>query len=193
MPPKTLPRPPGRKSHARRRRRSRCTAPSGRSPSAVPIRSRSTPSRINSRGPVAGVNGHRGLQLRVIAPAGTLMSVRPAAVEDVLALRMRFQIAGHDADDLAAEPCQEMPRTPAGAGAGRAGSFGGGKNAWKRRGYRQVLNWRRSRFEARLQPACRDCRDCLGSPNGLAQASHSAALMSLAEGTASRVISDDAI
>ena len=74
-----------------------------------------------------GREGHRGLQFWIIAPAGALIGIRPAAVEDVFALRMRFQIAGHDAGDLAIEPCQEMPRPPAGAGAGRAGSFGGGE------------------------------------------------------------------
>ena len=74
-----------------------------------------------------GRKGHRGLQFRIIASAGALIGIRPAAVEDVFALRMRFQIAGHDAGDLAVEPCQEMPRPPAGAGAGRAGGFGGGK------------------------------------------------------------------
>src|SRR2546423_11716554 len=78
--------------------------------------------------------GHRGLQLWIIASARALIGIRPAAVEDIFALGMRFQIAGHDAGDFAVEPCQEMPRTPAGAGTGRAGGFGGGekcmRNEW---------------------------------------------------------------
>ena len=85
-----------------------------------------------------GRKGHRSLQLRIIAAAGALIGIRPAAVEDVFALRMRFQIAGHDADDLAAEPARRCRGTPAGAGAGRAGGFGGGKKCVGNEG---VIGW----------------------------------------------------
>ena len=62
--------------------------------------------------------GNRGLQLRVIAAAGPFIGIGPTAVEHVFALRVRFQIAGHDAGDRAIEFCHEVARPPAGAGAG---------------------------------------------------------------------------
>jgi hypothetical protein len=65
--------------------------------------------------PGRGGEGNRDLELRIIAPAGALIGVRPAAVEDVLALGMRFQIAGHDSGDAATDFGHEMPRAPAGA------------------------------------------------------------------------------
>ena len=105
-----------------------------------------------------GGEGHRGLQFRIIASAGTLIGIRPAAVEDVFALRMRFQIAGHDAGDLAIEPCQEMPRHPSRCGRRPSRRLRRlRKRRGKRRGYRQAC---RHRFEIRLRPACRGFRDC---------------------------------
>ena len=141
-----------------------------------------------------GRKRHRGLQLWIIAATGALIGVGPAAVEDVFALRVRFQIAGHDAGDLAVEPGEQMPRTPAGAGAGRAGGFGGGKKGMGNEGV--IARLLKSGHESPAAPGeasvSRFSR-LFGSPFGLAQASHSAAGISLAEGTASRVISDDAI
>ena len=67
---------------------------------------------------------HRALQLRIIAPARALIGVGPAAVEHVFALRMRLEITGHDAGDLASDFRQQMPRSPAGAGDGRARVLG---------------------------------------------------------------------
>ena len=43
---------------------------------------------------------HRDLELRIIAAAGALIGLGPAAVEHVFAARMRFQIAGRDARAL---------------------------------------------------------------------------------------------
>ena len=138
--------------------------------------------------------GNRGLQLRIIAAAGALIGVRPAAVEHVFALRVRFQIAGHDAGDRAVELGHEMPRAPAGARRRPSRKLRRRqKRRGKRRGYSAVLN------SAQESPAAPDEASVSRSSRlsdpavGLAQASHSAAGISLTEGTASRVISDDAI
>ena len=105
-----------------------------------------------------GRKRHRGLQFWIIAPARALIGIRPAAVEDVFALRMRFQIAGHDAGDLAVEPRQEMPRHPSRCGRRPSRRLRRlRKMRGKRRGYRRAC---RNRFETRLQPACRGFRDC---------------------------------
>ena len=69
--------------------------------------------------------GNRGLQFRIIAAARALIGIGPAAVEHVFALRVRFQVAGHDAGDGAVEPGQQVPRSPAGARAGRSGGLQG--------------------------------------------------------------------
>jgi hypothetical protein len=45
--------------------------------------------------------GDGGLQLRVIAPTGAQISVRPAMIEDIFALRVGLQIAGHAAEQSA--------------------------------------------------------------------------------------------
>src|SRR5258708_13379203 len=66
-----------------------------------------------------------------MAPAGPLIGIGPAAVEDVFSLRMRFQIARHDAGDGAVEPGHQMARSPAGARAGRAGDFQGRKKCMR--------------------------------------------------------------
>ena len=58
---------------------------------------------------------NRNLQLRIVPPAGALIGIGPAAVEDIFALRVRFQIAGHDAGDAAADLGHEVSRPPAGA------------------------------------------------------------------------------
>ena len=62
-----------------------------------------------------------GLQLGIIAAAGALIGVGPAMIEHVLALAVRFQIAGHAADQRAACVLEhKMLRQPAGLGGGRA-------------------------------------------------------------------------
>ena len=50
--------------------------------------------------------GHRGewhsdLELGVVIPAGLLVGIGPALIEDVFAARMRLQISRRDPDDLA--------------------------------------------------------------------------------------------
>ena len=67
---------------------------------------------------------HRDLELRVVVAAGALIGLGPAVVEDVFALRMRFQIAGHDAEDGAVGGLgDQVLRLPAGPRGGRAGCF----------------------------------------------------------------------
>jgi hypothetical protein len=66
---------------------------------------------------------NRDLQFRVVASARAFIGIGPATVEHILALRVRFQIAWHDAGDSAAEPDQQMARSPAGPRAGRSGRF----------------------------------------------------------------------
>src|SRR5690606_28783341 len=46
-----------------------------------------------------GRERHRDLKLRIVAPAGALVSLGPAVVEDVLALAVTLQVAGRDARD----------------------------------------------------------------------------------------------
>ena len=48
-----------------------------------------------------GRERHRDLELRIVAPAGALVGVGPAVVEDVLALAMGLRVAGRSGDDLA--------------------------------------------------------------------------------------------
>ncbi|MET3156970.1 hypothetical protein ABIF34_003995 [Bradyrhizobium japonicum] len=71
--------------------------------------------------------GNRDLELGIVAPAGPLVGVSPAAVEDVFALRMRFQIAGHDADNAAVDLGDQMPGSPSGADRGRTRFLDGGE------------------------------------------------------------------
>ena len=78
--------------------------------------------------------GNRGLQFRIIAAAGALIGVGPAAVEHVFALRVRFQIAGHDAGDGAVELGHEVARPPAGSRAGRTGRFRGREKCMRNEG-----------------------------------------------------------
>ena len=63
--------------------------------------------------------GHRDLQFWIVASAGALIGIGPTAVEHVFALRVRFQVAGHDAGDATVDLGHEMPRPPAGADRGR--------------------------------------------------------------------------
>ncbi len=51
-----------------------------------------------------GRERHRDLELRIVAPAGALVGVGPAVVEDVLALAMGLRVAGRRGDDLAGPP-----------------------------------------------------------------------------------------
>ena len=90
--------------------------------SAARAVSRSACGETRSRGPVTGVNGTRDLQLRIVAPAGALVGVGPAVVEDVLALAMGLRVAGRGGDDLAGVPVldQDMHRLPARAPADAA-------------------------------------------------------------------------
>src|SRR6266480_6591017 len=57
---------------------------------------------------------NRDLQFRVVAPARAFIGIGPAAVEHILALRVRFQKARHDASDGAVAPGQQVARSPAG-------------------------------------------------------------------------------
>ena len=126
---------------------------------------------------MAGVNGTDDLQLRIVAAAGALVGIGPAAVEDILALRMRFQIAGHDADDLVVESSRSDAGRPSRCAAWPSRSFQPlRKRRAIRRGYSRALKRR------------------VGNPAaGLAQAFQSSAGIALIEETASRVISDEAI
>jgi hypothetical protein len=59
---------------------------------------------------------HRHLDLGVIAPAGPLIGVGPTLIEDILAARMRFQIAGRGTQNLAVAGLDhEVLRCPAGS------------------------------------------------------------------------------
>ena len=78
--------------------------------------------------------GNRGLQFRIIAAARAFIGIRPAAVEHVLALRMRFQIAGHDAGDHAVAAGDQMPWTPAGARDRRSGRLDGREKSVRNKG-----------------------------------------------------------
>ena len=69
---------------------------------------------------------HRDLELGVVLAASPLVGLGPAAVEDVFAPRVRFQIAGHHADEGAVRGLgQQMLRLPAGSRRGRAGGLQG--------------------------------------------------------------------
>ena len=68
--------------------------------------------------------GHGGLQLRIIVAAGALIGVGPGMVEDILAVGVGFQIAGHAGGDAACGVLQhEMLRQPAGLPRGRSALF----------------------------------------------------------------------
>ena len=60
--------------------------------------------------------GDGGLQLRIIAAAGALIGVGPAMIEHVLALAVRFEIAGHAAEQRA----RSSPRAEDAAAASRS-------------------------------------------------------------------------
>ena len=80
---------------------------------------------------------HRALQLWIIAAAGALECVGPAMVEDIFALAVRLQIAGHRAEQSALRILQpEMMALPAGAPHGAAGIF---KRAQKSEGNERVV------------------------------------------------------
>ncbi len=66
-----------------------------------------------------GRERHGHLELGVVVAAGALVGLGPAAVEHVLAARMRFQIAGHRAEERAVRAFREqMLGLPAGPGGG---------------------------------------------------------------------------
>jgi len=50
---------------------------------------------------VTGVKGHRALQFGIISSRGTLKRIRQPSVEDIFALAVRFDIAGHRAEQSA--------------------------------------------------------------------------------------------
>ena len=64
--------------------------------------------------------GHRRLELGVVAPAGALPGVRPVVVEDVLALAVPLGIERHHRDRHALGAGDEVARHPAAAAADRA-------------------------------------------------------------------------
>ena len=66
--------------------------------------------------------GHRRLELGIVAPAGALIGVGPAMVEDVFAHGMALQVAGHDRRRAAVGAVEhEVLAEPAGLARGRAG------------------------------------------------------------------------
>jgi hypothetical protein len=68
--------------------------------------------------------GHRRLELRIVAAAAARVGVGPAVVEDIFAERVGFQIAGHAASELTLIVLeQEMLRQPTGLGRGRTALF----------------------------------------------------------------------
>jgi len=138
--------------------------------SALPTCSRSTPSRINSRGPVAGVKG-RGLQLRVIASTGALIGVGPAAVGTHIRPANATSDSRHDPGNL----CRRLATRWRGSQPVRAmadpESSVARKMHVKQRGYNKVLERRRSRPEQLVEIV-----DVSG--RGLAQASHAAGAIS---------------
>ena len=68
--------------------------------------------------------GHGGLQLRIVAAAGALIGVGPGVIENIFAVGMRFQIAGHAGGDAASCVLQnEMLRQPAGRARRRSALF----------------------------------------------------------------------
>ena len=78
---------------------------------------------------------NRALQLRIIAAAGALIGIGPAAVEHVFALRMRFQIAGHDADDPVRRSSQSGAAVPSRCAAmAEPDSSTAEKKAWETKG-----------------------------------------------------------
>ena len=96
--------------------------PAGRRRARPDRRPRRGLRRTSSRGPVTGVKGTAHLQLRIIAPAGPLVGVGPAVVEDIFALAVALEIAGHGAEQVAVRVLhEEMVTEPAGLGRGRAG------------------------------------------------------------------------
>ena len=73
---------------------------------------------------MTGREGHGGLQLRIVAAAGALIGVGPGMVEDILAIGVGFQIAGHAGGDAASGVLQdEMLRQPAGSARRRSALF----------------------------------------------------------------------
>src|SRR5690606_23690661 len=73
-----------------------------------------------------GGEGHGAQQLGIVTPAGALISVGPAVVEDVFALTVALQIKGHDADNGAVFIMQgQMARRPALGRDGAAGRLAG--------------------------------------------------------------------
>ena len=162
--------------------------------SASPIRSRVDALADQQARAGRRRKGNRGLQFRIIASAGAFIGIGPAAVEHVFALRVGFQIAGHNAGDRAVEPGQADGAVPS-------------RSA--RRPIRMLPRLRKMRakqmgYSRMLEPV----QDLVVAPGeasvsrplrlwisggGLAQASQSSAGIWLTDDTASRVISDDAI
>jgi len=78
---------------------------------------------------------NRSLQFGIIAPAGAFIGIGPAAIEHVFALRVRFQIAGHDRRDRAVEPGQQNGAAPSRCvGQADPDSSKAEKNAWETNG-----------------------------------------------------------
>ena len=68
--------------------------------------------------------GHGGLQLRIVAAAGALIGVGPGVIEDIFAIGVGFQIAGHAGGDAASGVLEdEMLRQPAGSARRRSALF----------------------------------------------------------------------
>ena len=63
---------------------------------------------------------HGALELRVIAPAGAAIGIGPAVIENIFAIAVVLEIAGHNANDAAPVIFKnEMAPAPAGFGDGR--------------------------------------------------------------------------
>ena len=78
-----------------------CRRQSSIRPAIRPSRTLSASGEGRHQEPPAGRRRerHRDLELGVVLAAGALIGFGPAAVEDVFAARVRFQIAGHRADE----------------------------------------------------------------------------------------------
>ena len=80
--------------------------------------------RIAQKAPPGGRGeGHGDLKLGVIAPARAGVSLGPAVVKDVFALRVAFHVKRHRRHHPALVAQDQGPRLPAGAVPGGAGGF----------------------------------------------------------------------
>src|SRR6478672_1621321 len=77
-----------------------------------------------NREPAAGHRreGHACLQLWIVRATGALEGVRPAPIEHIFTLGMRFQVEWHETANLAAALDYQVTRPPAGA-RGRGAGF----------------------------------------------------------------------